>query len=194
MPLLAKNTSAEDAQKVNQLLEEANSLLADEKYRQAIDSYRKLLDSSLPGNSMSQIRYGLGVSLYKSGKTDEAIDALMQIPQESEEWLTAQLLLGRSYLRKAIWSKEDVVVTVWTLQSDIAVVFVELVHSLAFDAVRFVFPVDLPKIGSVQGLVDQGQCDGVSVTLVPTSSRWLFRSTTHRHARIPHHFVQRTCR
>jgi len=81
--LLAANTSSEDdTQKTDQILDNASSLLADKKYAQ-------------------------GVSLYKSGHTDEAIHALMRVSRKDKEWLTAQLILGRSYFRKAICSMVD---------------------------------------------------------------------------------------
>lgn len=107
-PLLASGTILkDDTQKSDRMLSEANSLLAGKKYSQAIDSYQKMLDQSLPDNLISEVYYGLGLSLYNSNKTDDAILALMQFSRKDKEWLTSQLILGRSYLRKAIYAAED---------------------------------------------------------------------------------------
>ncbi len=106
-------TSDEKAksEKDAQVLAEADALLTAKKYRQAAGAYRLLLDSTSSDEITFAAYYGLGMSLYKwdrtaSDRTDEAIGMLMLIPENNKQWVAAQLLSGRCFLRKGIWEKE----------------------------------------------------------------------------------------
>jgi RNA polymerase sigma factor (sigma-70 family) len=111
-PGLPAQAAVVDEPDTEEMLSEADNLLAEGRYRQAADRYRSLLDLTLSEQIKNEVYYGLGMSLYKADwtagtRTDDAIDAVMNIPQASDQWLAAQLLLGRGYMRKGIWAKED---------------------------------------------------------------------------------------
>jgi RNA polymerase sigma-70 factor (ECF subfamily) len=101
-----------DTKKDAQALAEADALLAAKQYRQASDTYRLLIDSTSDDEIEFAAYYGLGMSLYKwdwtaGERTDNAINTLMIIPENSKQWIVAQLLLGRCFLRKGIWAEEN---------------------------------------------------------------------------------------
>jgi RNA polymerase sigma-70 factor (ECF subfamily) len=127
-PMLAQAATNEKtkSEKDTPALAGADALLAAKKYRQAAGAYRLLLDSTSSDEIMFSAYYGLGESLYKwdrtaslyflrsnltknksFNRTDEAIGMLMLIPEENKHWRAAQLLLGRCFLRKGIWAKDN---------------------------------------------------------------------------------------
>jgi len=113
-PSLTRATAEEkeDSQKDAQALAEADALLAAKKYRQAAGAYRLLLEKTSSDEIAFAAYYGLGMSLYKWDRPvgnwiDEAIGMVMMIPKESEHWSCSQVLLGRCFLRKYIWARED---------------------------------------------------------------------------------------
>jgi len=113
-PMLAQATSKEKAnsEKDAKALVEADALLAAKKYREAAGAYRLLLEKTSSDEIEFAAYYGLGMSLYKwdwtvGRHTDDAISALIMIPENSKQWATAQLLSGRCFLRKGIWAKDN---------------------------------------------------------------------------------------
>ena len=102
----------EETKKEAQALAEADALLAAKKYRLAAGAYRLLLKSMSSDEVAFAAYYGLGTSLYKWERTagnriDEAIGMLMTVPKENKHWQAAQVLLGRCFLRKGIWAREN---------------------------------------------------------------------------------------
>ncbi|MBM3238139.1 hypothetical protein FJZ31_17750 [Candidatus Poribacteria bacterium] len=101
-----------DTKKDAQALAEADALLAAKQYRQAFDAYRLLIDSTSDDEIEFAAYYGLGMSLDKwdwttGERTDNAINSLMIIPGNSKQWIVAQLLLGRCFLRKGSWAEAN---------------------------------------------------------------------------------------
>ena len=114
-PSMSSQTAAQDKEnrgKNEPALAKADALLAAKQYREAAGAYRLLLNSTSSDEIVFSAYYGLGMSLYKWGwpvfrRADDAIIALKMVPENNKYWASAQLLSGRCFLRKAIWTKDN---------------------------------------------------------------------------------------